>query len=321
MDRGRVQQYAATVDDPTARVLRSATIPSARRSLGSLLSALQRVVYHCRHCQLWATLPLQRGFRPVQRAATRTQHESAVRASMASWPSYLLSLPSWREVLARGQMRSHKHGAHVSTARPNVRRGMVWGGCSSLRVCACVCAALSCYLSSSSSLSPVNERDRWCTAPLHPAGSHRVTRWANGRATSTCGGDEEVSRLLRMPPAAAAGARDRLGRTLTMVMVGPRAALAASCCCCCSHARCCCCCCCCAWWCWWWRGRYSCCCWCARSPGKNPDHGDGGDRAAALAASCCCCCCCCCCCRREETRTTPSDRVDRRRDGQHLRGW
>ena len=25
--------------------------------------------------------------------------------------------------------------------------------------------------------------------------------------------------------------------------------------------------------------------------------------------------------RREETRTTPSDRVDRRRDGQHLRGW
>ena len=35
-----------------------------------------------------------------------------------------------------------------------------------------------------------------------------------------CGGDEEVSRLLRMPPAAAAGARDRLGRTLTMVMVG-----------------------------------------------------------------------------------------------------
>ena len=116
-------------------------------------------------------------------------------------------------------MRSHKHGADVSTARPNVRRGMVWGGCSSLRVCACVCAALSCYLSSSS-LSPVNERDRWCTAPLHPAGSHRVTRWANGRATSTCGGDEEVSRLLRMPPAAAAGARDRLGRTLTMVMVG-----------------------------------------------------------------------------------------------------
>ena len=88
----------------------------------------------------------------------------------------------------------------MSTAQPNVRRGMVWGGCSSLRVCACVCAALSCYLSSSS-LSPVNERDRWCTAPLHPAGSHRVTRWANGRATSTCGGDEEVSRLLRMPPA------------------------------------------------------------------------------------------------------------------------
>ena len=129
----------------------------------------------------WATKPAQNGLRIIP---------------------CLTMVPSWREVLARGQMRSHKLGAHVSTARPNVRRGMVWGGCSSLRVCACVCAALSCYLSSSSSsLSPVNERDRWCTAPLHPAGSHRVTRWANGRATSTCGGDEEVSRLLRMPPA------------------------------------------------------------------------------------------------------------------------
>ena len=123
---------------------------------------------------------------------------------------------AWTDAVA--QKRSTcEHGATKCAAR----YGMVWGGCSSLRVCACVCAALSCYLSSSSSsLSPVNERDRWCTAPLHPAGSHRVTRWANGRATSTCGGDEEVSRLLRMPPAAAAGARDRLGRTLTMVMVG-----------------------------------------------------------------------------------------------------